>query len=116
VTATAFFSFERLLNHQRGYYASTPISPIRPNTGSDHDHDTVHTAGVKADLAGHRPINSNSVWHYTPVSRLSDMQSRQRFRPPARVVPLPNVRAITHNAGIAADYTFKENMTLRAGI
>lgn len=115
VTATAFYSFERFLSHQRGYYAfNTNISnPAQFWFG--HDHDTVHTAGAKVDwqaIAHKLKLGAS----YTLSHGLSDMQVEATpFTAFARTSPLPDVRALTHSAGVTADYTLKENMTLRMG-
>ncbi|MHB1204306.1 MAG: MtrB/PioB family decaheme-associated outer membrane protein [Rhodospirillaceae bacterium] len=114
-TATAFYSFERLLSHQRGYYAfnTNLTNPAQNWTG--HDHDTVHTAGVKADweAIAHKLKLGLS---YTLSDGLTDIRVEATpFTAFARVSPLPEVRAITHSAGLKADYTLKENMALRVG-
>jgi MtrB/PioB family decaheme-associated outer membrane protein len=114
-TATAFYSFERLLNHQRGYYAFNTNLTNPAQNWFGHDHDTVHTAGLKADwqAIAHKLKLGLS---YTLSHGLTDIQVEATpFTALARVSPLPEVRAITHSAGIKADYTLKENITLRVG-
>jgi MtrB/PioB family decaheme-associated outer membrane protein len=114
-TATAFYSFERLLNHQVGYYAfnSNESNPAQYWFG--HDHDAVHTAGVKADWDAIAHILKLGV-NYTLSHGRSDMQVQATpFTAFARISPLPVVRAITSTAGLKAEYTLKENITLRTG-
>ena len=108
-------AFERLLNHQAGYYAFNTNLSNPAQYWFGHDHDAVHTAGVKADwevIAHKLKLGVN----YTLSHGRSDLQVQATpFTAFARATPLPVVRAITNSAGLRADYSLRENITLRGG-
>ena len=100
---------ERLLS------CSPPLETDPTRAWSAQDHDTVHTAGVKADwqaIAHKLKLGVN----YTLSHGLTAIGVEgTAFTPSAATAPLPDARAITHSAGIKAEYTLKDNITLRGG-
>ena len=115
VTTTAFYSLERIRSAQNGYYLFTAVETDPTHAWSAQDHDTVHTAGIKVDwqaIAHKLKLGLN----YTLSHGLTAIGVEgTAFTPSAATAPLPDARAITHSAGIKAEYTLKDNITLRGG-
>jgi len=115
LTATAFYSFERIKFDLTGYLMGT-IDLTNPGQNwSSANRDLIHTAGVKTDWDAIPQTLKLGAGYY-----ISDGTSRidtkgTNFALIMTTAPLPAVRDLTHNVNLTGDYKVRTDTTLRVG-
>ena len=115
-TASVFYSFEQSRSDQDGYFIATTNLNNPAQDWASQDHDTVHSAGVKLDweaIPQKLKLGANYTLSYGATA--IGVQATPFAPPSAAVAPMPDARAITHTAGLKAEYTLTSRITLRAG-
>ena len=114
LTASAFYSFERIRSVQKGYFLFNANETNPAQAWVSASRDTIHSAGVRLDWQA-RP-NLKLGGNYTlSRGRTNIITESTAFTPLAASTPLPDALANTHTAGVRGEYAVRENLSLRAG-
>lgn len=115
LTATAFYSFERIKFDLTGYLMGTVNLSNPAQNWNTANLDLIHTAGVKLDWNAITDMVKLGAGYY-----LSDGTSRitsfgTNFAALMNTAPLADVRDVTHNMNLTGDYKVRPDTTLRVG-
>jgi MtrB/PioB family decaheme-associated outer membrane protein len=115
LTATAFYSFERIKFDLTGYLMGTTNLSNPALNWSTANRDLIHTAGVKVDWdAIEQKLKVGAGYYISDgASRINSVGSN--FAPVMTTAPLPDVRAVTHNVNLTGDYKLRTDTILRIG-
>lgn len=113
VTASAFYSFERISSDQKGYYIATLNLSSADQAWAAHNKDTIHTAGVRLDWQV-IPQQFKLGASYTASRGKTQIGVQATpFTPLAVVAPLPDAKENTHNVGLRGDYNVDSDTTVK---
>lgn len=115
LTATAFYSFERIKFDLTGYLMGT-INLANPGQDwSSASRDLIHTAGIKMDWEALPQKLKLGAGYYISdgASRIATLGTT--FAPIMTTAPLPDIRDVTHNVSLTGDYKVRADTTLRLG-
>ncbi len=115
LTATAFYSFERIKFDLTGYLMGTVNLSNPAQNWSTANRDVIHTVGVKADWDAVPQLLKVGAGYYVSdgASRFNAIGSN--FALVMNTAPLPDVRDVTHNVNLTGDYKVRADTTLRVG-
>ena len=115
VTASAFYTFERMLSRQNGYILGNGNLTNPQQYWQAGNRDTTHTIGLRADW---RPVSGKYKAGVSYDLSLGGMRTDVESNPfviYTVTAPLPDTREITHNFGLKAEYAVRVDTTVRIG-
>ncbi len=114
LTASAFYSYERIRSVQKGYFLFNANETNPAQAWVSASRDTVHSAGVRLDWQARHNLK---LGLNTTLSRgrTNIVTESTAFTPLATSTPLPDALANTYNVGIRGEYAVRDNLSLRAG-
>jgi len=115
LTATAYYSLERIKFDLTGYLMGTINLSNPAQNWNTANRDLIHTAGAKLDWNAIPDMLKLGAGYY-----LSDGTSRTasfgtNFAALMNTAPLADVRDVTHNVNLTGDYKVRPDTTLRVG-
>jgi MtrB/PioB family decaheme-associated outer membrane protein len=115
LTATAFYSVERIKFDLTGYLMGTINLANPAQNWSAANRDIIHTAGAKVDWDAIQQLLKVGAGYYISdgVSRINAIGAN--FALVMNTAPLPDVRDVTHNVNLTGDYKVRTDTTLRIG-
>ena len=115
VTASAFYTFERMLSRQTGYIVGNGNLTNAQQYWQTGNRDTTHTVGIRADwrvVPGKYKLGVN--YDLSLGGMRTDFESNP-FVVYTVTAPLPDTREITHNFGVKAEYAVRVDTTVKIG-
>ncbi len=115
LTASAYYSFERIKADLTGYLMGTVNQTNPAQNWSTANRDVIHTAGVKVDWNAIPDTLKLGAGYYVSdgISRISSTGTN--FALLMNTAPLPAIRDLTHNVSLTGDYKVRADTTLRIG-
>jgi len=115
LTASAFYSFERIRSDQNGYLIFGVSENNPAQNWSVRNRDAVHTAGLRLDWhAVSQKLKLGGTYFLSNgVSRTGTLTAP--FNIYTMAAPLPAAREITHNLGVMGEYTVRPDTAVRVG-
>ncbi len=115
LTASAFYSFERIRSDQKGYYIFTASLTNPAQEWGAQNNDAIHSGGVRLDWqAIPEKVKLGAIYYVSRARTRIGVQATP-FTLTSTVRPLPDVRELTHNASLRADYNWRPNTAFRLG-
>jgi hypothetical protein len=115
LTATGFYSVERIKFDLTGYLMGTLNLANPAQNWSTANRDVIHTVGAKLDWnALPDVLKLGAGYHLSDgTSRISSIGST--FALLMTTSPLPDIRDVTHNVNLTGEYKVRPDTTLRLG-
>ena len=115
LTATAFYSFERVKYDLTGYLMGTINLTNPAQDWSTANRDIIHSAGLKADWDAIPQVLKLGVGYYISDGTSMSNSIGSNFALVMNTAPLPDARELTHNASLTGDYKVRPDTTLKVG-
>ena len=113
VTASAYYTFERILSRQNGYILGNGNLTNAAQEWQTGNRDMTHTVGVRADWrAGKYKVGA--TYNLSTGGMHTDVESTP-FVIYTVTSALPETREITHNLGVNLEYAVRVDTTIKVG-